>query len=64
MKSAYVYFYRIVACVKMSYIELECTWIHDFPGASNDTSMSKTDIVLQERRVSIIEFNSSAHMIY
>jgi hypothetical protein len=41
MKSAYVYFYRIVACVKMSYIELECTWIHDCPGASNGMSMSK-----------------------
>jgi hypothetical protein len=41
MKSAYVYFYRMVACVKMSYIELESTWIHDCPGASNDMSMSK-----------------------
>jgi hypothetical protein len=41
MKNAYVYFYWIVACVKMSYIELECTWIHDCPGVSNDMSMSK-----------------------
>jgi hypothetical protein len=28
-------------CVKMSYIKLECTWIHDCPGASNGMSMSK-----------------------
>jgi len=47
MKSAYIYIYiyiyiyRIVACVKMSYIELKSTWIHDCPGASNDMSISK-----------------------
>jgi hypothetical protein len=41
MESFYVYFYRIIACVKMSYIELESTWIHDYPGASNDMSISK-----------------------
>jgi hypothetical protein len=27
--------------VLRSYIELESTWIHDYPGASNDMSMSK-----------------------
>jgi hypothetical protein len=41
MKSAYVYFYRMIACVKMPYIELECTWIHDCSGASNGMSISK-----------------------
>jgi hypothetical protein len=29
------------SCVKMSYIELESTWIHDCLSASNDMSMSK-----------------------
>jgi hypothetical protein len=41
MESAYVYFYWMVACVKISYIELENTWIHDPPGASNGMSMSR-----------------------
>jgi hypothetical protein len=41
MENAYVYFYRIVAFVKMSYIELESTWIHDCPGVSDGISMSK-----------------------
>jgi hypothetical protein len=41
MKSLYVYFYWMVACVKMSYIEFEYTWIHDCPGASNGMSMNK-----------------------
>jgi hypothetical protein len=41
MKSAYVYFYRMVARVKISYIELESTWIHNYPGASNGMFMSK-----------------------
>jgi hypothetical protein len=41
MESTYVYLYRIVVCVKMSCIELESTWMHDCPGASNDMSMSK-----------------------
>jgi hypothetical protein len=41
MKSAFVYFYQMVARVKMSFIELECTWIHDCSGASNDMSKSK-----------------------
>jgi len=27
--------------VLRSYIELESTWIHDYPGASNDMSMSR-----------------------
>jgi hypothetical protein len=27
--------------VLRSYIELESTWIHDYPGASNGMSMSK-----------------------
>jgi len=27
--------------VLIAYIELESTWIHDCPGASNDMSMSK-----------------------
>jgi len=39
MESAYVYFYQMVASVKMSYIELESTWIHDCPGASNGMSI-------------------------
>jgi hypothetical protein len=52
--------------VLRSYIELESTWIHDCPGASNGMSMSRrlTVLVLQERRVSMIEFSSSALMIY
>jgi hypothetical protein len=52
--------------VLRSYIELESTWIHDCPGASNGMFMSKkvTVLVLQERLVSMIEFNSSALMIY
>jgi hypothetical protein len=41
MESAYVYFYRMAACVKISYIELESTWIHECPGASNGMSMSR-----------------------
>jgi hypothetical protein len=52
--------------VLRSYIELESTWIHDYPGASNGMSMSRrlTVLVLLERCVSMIEFNSSALMIY
>jgi hypothetical protein len=50
--------------VLRSYIELESTWIHDCPGASNGMSGRLTVIVLQERRVSMIGFSSSALMIY
>jgi hypothetical protein len=65
MKNAYVYFYRIVTCVKMSYIELECTWIHDCPGASNGVSIVVKIIILASARIvlqySVMQVRGRSH---
>jgi hypothetical protein len=41
MKKDLMYIFIGWSHVLIAYIELESTWIHDYPGASNGMSMSK-----------------------